>query len=430
MVAMMVGAVLIVPASGLRLACAGASCDSDGSQASGPVPYCSLPAETRRLITAGFYDGRSPEVLGVTSVADAVSLERSDLVWPSVDTDDRVPLVFSGDGLHAAGPLPAGTRVDRIAPTLARSLRFERPYPMLERSEPIGEVTTNRTPRLVVEVGLKGIGTRDLEAAPQAWPSIAGLLRDGVGTLEASVGSTPLDPAAVLTTIGTGSQPSEHGITGTWIRDWDGRMVSAWSPGSPVSAIATLAEDFEQRTDQQPLVGLIAGASTDRGLIGGGWYVDHDRDVLVREPKSRSIVQRALRITAAEGFGDDPVSDMLGVVLDGSIGEVDRSLGRLVDGLRAIVDAPVLFAVVGTGSLAGTTTLGSADVEQVVRSSVGDVLEGEVPGGVFIDGDRLASAGATRQDVRDALMALVDESGGAVMADAFLSYSVSFGGYC
>lgn len=429
MVAMTVGALLILPASGLRLACVGASCAGDESQATGPVPFCSLPYEIRRRITTGFYDGRSPELLGVTTTPDAVSVDGSGVAWPSLATDIRVPLVFAGDGVRATGSLPADTQIERIAPTLANLISFERPYPMLERADPIRGVASSSPPRLIVEVGLKGIGTPDLEAAPNRWPTIARLMRDGAGTLNASVGSVPLDATAVLTTIGTGSPPSQHGITGTLIRDDDGRMVRAWSPEAPVSAIATLADDLDEETEQRSMVGLIADATTDRGMVGGDWYLDHDRDVRAFSATAEGVVVRALRSTG-EGFGDDAVPDVMAVVLEGSIGDVDRALGRLVDGVSTLVDAPVVFVIAGTGSNASSGELDSADVEQAVRSSVGGVLEGQVPGGLFVDPDRLAAAGASRQDVRDALAGLSDGDGNPVMADAFLSYSVSFGKYC
>lgn len=429
MVAMIIGVSLILPASGLRLACVGASCASDESQATGPVPFCSLPTEIRRRITTGFYDGRSPELLGVTTTPDAVSVDGSGVAWPSLETDIRVPLVFAGDGVGATGPLPAGTQIDRVAPTLADLINFKRPYPMLERTDPIRGVVSSSPPRLIVEVGLKGIGTPDLEAAPNRWPTIARLMRDGAGTLEASVDSLPLDPTAVLTTLGTGSPPSQHGITGTLIRDAEGRMVRAWSPEAPVSAIATLADDLDEQTDQRSLVGLVADATTDRGLVGGDWYVDHDRDVRAFSASTEGVVVRALRSTG-EGFGDDAVPDVMAVVLEGSIGDVDRALGRLVDGVSTLVDAPVVFVVVGTGSTSSSGEFGSADIEQAIRSSVGGVVEGQVPGGLFVDADRLVAAGESRQDVRDALAELTDATGDPVMADAFLSYSVSFGKYC
>jgi sialate O-acetylesterase len=44
------------------------------------------------------------------------------------------------------------------------------------------------------------------------------MLDDGAGTLEGETGSLPIDPAATLTTVGTGGLPSQHGITGSFVR--------------------------------------------------------------------------------------------------------------------------------------------------------------------------------------------------------------------
>lgn len=429
MVAMIVGAVLIVPSAGLRLACAGASCAGDEQRGTQPVPFCSLPAEDRRLISAGFYDGRSPEVLGVTELPGAISGAPSETAWPSLGSDDRVPVVFAGSGMRVTGSVPAHTPLARIAPTIAGMMGFRRPYPMLERTAPLSAVSSDRRPSLVVEIGLKGIGTPDLEARPDRWPMIASLLHDGAGTLEASVGSLPLDPTAVLTTIGTGSPPSQHGITGTSIRDWDGRLVTAWTEEAPVSAIATLPDDLDRHTNQRSLIGLVAGTPTDRGLVGGTWYSDHDQDMRALAPSPMSVAERAIRMSD-DGFGRDAVPDLLGVVLDGPIGEVDRALGRLVSGISARVDMPTLFVVAGTGTRTGQGRVDAAAIDRAIRTSVGNVVEGQVAGGLFIDGDRLAAIGASRQDVRDVLASLVDDDDRTVMADAFLSYSVSFGRYC
>jgi hypothetical protein len=141
------------------------------------------------------------------------------------------------------------------------------------------------------------------------------------------------------------------------------------------------------------------------------------------------VAEIAIR-ESARGFGRDSVPDVLGVVLDGRIDEVDRALGRLLTGITTTVDAPTLFVVAGTGSQPGPGPVDPPEVVSAVRASVGDVLEGQVPGGLFVDGERLAAAGSSRQDVRDSLMTLVDGDDRAVMADAFLSYSVSFGKYC
>src|SRR5437016_12472781 len=73
-------ALIGIPAAVLRIGCVGNSCRSDAAAVAAPAPFCSLPPDLRTLITAGTYDGRSPDVIGVGGstpvVTDGVS-------WPS-----------------------------------------------------------------------------------------------------------------------------------------------------------------------------------------------------------------------------------------------------------------------------------------------------------------------------------------------------------
>lgn len=424
--AVAVGIVLIVPASGLRLACVGASCKVDTARASGPVPFCSLPPEVQERVAAGFYDGRSPEILGITEEAGTLSAGPG-LSWPSLADVGRVPLVFIGDALGGVYAIPTDTQLTRVAPTVAKLIGFTRPYPGLERTEPIAGIESRSAPRLIVEVALKGIGTRELRAG--LLPTVARSLRQGTGTPNALVGSTPLDPTAVLTTIGTGTLPSEHGITGNLLRSDDGQLVRAWSSRAPASVVATLAEDLDQTWNQRPLIGLVGGSSTDLGLIGGGWYPEHDRDLRAPLASANDVVARAGR-WIANGFGKDNVPDILGVILDGRAAELDRALGRLLIRTKELRNTGVVFVVVGTGSADAHATNGPRVVEQAVDPGAVGIIEGQVPGGLFLDADALVAAGRSRQQIRDDLASLTDVDGRPMVADAFLSYSVAFGKYC
>ncbi len=119
-------------------------------------------------------------------------------------------------------------------------------------------------------------------------------------------GSLPEEPAATLTTIGTGGLPSQHGITGNLIRDKRGAPVPAWSADAPTSVIATLADDWDHATGQAAKIGLIAPDQTDQGLVGGTWYLSHDRDDLVfgrPDPVDgrRAVARRRLRDGSDDG---------------------------------------------------------------------------------------------------------------------------------
>src|SRR5207244_2989219 len=135
-------------------------------------------------------------------------------------------------------------------------------------------------PRLFIEVAWVGVGTADLRSAPSAWPFLGSLLRRGVGTLDGTTGSVPVDPAAMLATYGTGGLPSEHGVAGELERGPFGGLVAPWTPGAPPMAIPTLADDVDHVHGQQALVGLVGRDRFDLGLTGGQWYVGSDRDLL------------------------------------------------------------------------------------------------------------------------------------------------------
>ena len=64
------------------------------------------------------------------------------------------------------------------------------------------------------------------------------------------------------------------------IRDRHGRPVPAWSAAAPTSIIATLGDDWDHATAERARIGLVARSAVDRGLIGGTWFLDRDRDDL------------------------------------------------------------------------------------------------------------------------------------------------------
>ena len=82
---LLVAALLSLPALVLRALCAGRSCTTRAGAAV-EAPFCSLPADLRRALTQGFYDGRSPDVLAVATgeVAGGTGYEATPAPsWPS-----------------------------------------------------------------------------------------------------------------------------------------------------------------------------------------------------------------------------------------------------------------------------------------------------------------------------------------------------------
>jgi hypothetical protein len=335
--------------------------------------------------------------------------------------------------------VPAGVTLDRVAPTVAADLGLDRPFPNVRSGTPIDGVVDAVRPRLVVLVAWKGIGSADLETAPKAWPFLASLLDGGsgtlgagTGTLDAEAGSLPLDPAAVLTTIGTGGLPSQHGITGSFVRNDRGKVVPAFGDEGPVQVIATLADDLDEQTGGRALVGLVATGESDRGIVGGGWYPDEDPvDVIVGDG---AAVPLAVDVHLSTGYGRDDVPDVLGVVMHGPIRSLDARTKRIASAAGRATGGSALVVVAGTGATErARATVPDDELIAAVEDAVpgaGRAVAAAVPGGLFLDQDVLARAEVTGEVAVDVLLGLTNPDGGEMMADAFQGFAVSFARYC
>src|SRR5688572_2063207 len=104
---LVVAAIVAAPSIVLQATCPGRSCARSGPAR---TPFCSLPEDLRTKIAAGYREGRSPDVLGVTGgtgivgSVPAVGSPTSIGGWPSTSppTETRIPIVFWGDGVRGA----------------------------------------------------------------------------------------------------------------------------------------------------------------------------------------------------------------------------------------------------------------------------------------------------------------------------------------
>jgi hypothetical protein len=428
---------IAIPAAALRAFCVGNSCDA-ADERTDPVPFCSLDPRVRDLVTAGFYEGRSPDVLGVTGDTAVTHAARSlDIPWPSTtrhDTDVPVALLgpaFTGEELSSS------LRLDQIAPTLEPLLGFERPFPEVRSGRAIEGATRPgaRTPLAVVVVW-RGVGMPEIEeAAGSLWLEDQ-MAADGrsdpadVAAGLAEPGSLPLDPAAVVTTIGTGGLPSQHGITGSILGTDDG-FAPAFSAGAPGTVIAALGDDLDQATDGEALVGLVAADRTDRGLIGSDWYGERDDDAMVVE--RRDPVGQVGRLLS-DGWGAGGAPDLLGVTLGGRVASMDATTERLVAEIQTRVPQAAI-AITATGSLrvdgVAIDDRELADRVDAALAAPDPVIAGSAAGGFFLDDENAAAQGVTSQQVADAMAAQVaDDPATPLFDDTFPSFTVRFGRYC
>lgn len=236
---------------------------------------------------------------------------------------------------------------------------------------------------------------------------------------------------AALTTLGTGGLPSQHGITGAVVRNDFGRVLRAWGPAAPPSVIATLADDLDKKLGQRPRIGLVAPETSDRGAIGGPWYVDQDRDdVLLRaHPAEAAAAAGGLMRT---GYGSDSTPDLLGVVLEGRMRAMDQALRRVVAAAKRAAGGYLTTVVTATGPKGGAGLIPASRIRAAIeRGAPGtdSVVDGLVAGGLFLDQHALATKKLPQEDLVGALLDL-RLGGKRIFADAFSKIAVTFARYC
>jgi hypothetical protein len=425
-------AVLGVPAFILHVACVGSSCERVDA-ATTDVPFCSLESDLRDRIVTGFHDGRSPDVLAIARDRRVFGATgQPSPGWPSIGTEPmRVPIAFMGAGVNDASRIPSATRLDAIAPTIAEIIGLDRPHPEVRSGRAIEGIASGERPRLVVLIAMTGVTSDDIDANEGHVPFLGNLSERGPATLDGDPGSLPLDPAAVLTTIGTGGLPRQHGITGRFLRNDAGAMVEAWGPNAPVSVIATLADDLDETLSERPEIGLVGSHRTDLGLIGGNWYVGVDADdVEIDDVAGRQA--QAVDHLLSEGYGDDGVPDLLAVALSGDAVAADAALTRIVRAAERAVPRGATIVVTGTG-IEGEGRDAAHDKEIVadVNERMGaDLIQGTALGGFFVDQRVLAREGIAEEDVVRMLRRFEVPAGGAAFEDVFPAISVSLARYC
>ena len=434
---MIAAALLGVPAAALHALCVGRSCDSAAS-ASDQTPFCSLPPDVRTAMGRGFYDGRGGEIV---AVSDALIEQRptrtaNALLWPSISSQPPLaPVILSGTGVAPSASLPPGTGLDDVAPTIAEIIDLDRPHASVRSGTLIEEVLGDGGvhPRLVLEVVWRGVDPEVLETGLGDLPNLESLVESGATTFSAESLSLPHDPAAVITTIGTGGLPSEHGITGERLRSDRGSLTTAWGQGSPTNVIATLGDHLDELTHNRALIAGVGGEASDRGVIGGRWYPGGDRDTFALAPTTDRQVTVATNMLREGRFGDDDVVDLLGVVQEGSARDLDAALGELVAEARRAAGDSLLIVVTGTGAPpSGSSDLSSAAIGRRIERSVDgrdEVIEEARLGAFFLDQDVLARRKLSSDVVLEPLLALRD-GGKRVFADVFPAVAVGFGRYC
>ncbi len=191
---------------------------------------------------------------------------------------ERIPLV-----VHAPGRVEPQDHTERVsladlAPTAAAFMgmqswptdRAGRALPGLPQPS---DVAGRRPPKVIVTFVLDGGGWNMLERWQGQWPTLKRLMSEGANYRNAVQGSFPAVTATGHATIGTGTFPYQHGITGHNIRK-DGVPAKAY--GTPGKAqpgdilIPTLADLWYEESNGAAWVGEVGYQVWHMGMLGFG----------------------------------------------------------------------------------------------------------------------------------------------------------------
>ena len=355
----------------------------------------------------------------------------------------RVPIAFFGTGVHRRGTrarAPASTRSHRRSPQ-AIGLR---PFARIRRSAPARLPTAWRAcgnadaiRSLVVEIVWKGVGSADLEARPDAWPflraTIAQCRRHARGNDRLAAGGPRGDPhhdrhrrAARPSTASRARR-----IRGD---DGDGR-TGRGAPGAPGLGHRDAGRRPRPRSSDQRarIAGRPQRPSTDRGLIGDGWYLDdRDRDdVVVSAPPSAAVAGAPRpRVRHRRRTGVHRRRASAESIRDGWIAPRGRS--------STLVRAPRPVDRV-RGHATGSLPSAGREVAAADRPTEVDTALGSPP--IVASGRHrraVPGSGGARRRRSITADAVVSDDGVAdgrrtappLFADAFPSFAVAFSRYC
>jgi arylsulfatase A-like enzyme len=233
---------------------------------------CALPHEWLTRIQHGYFEPRSGQINLLPQTPAYFSTGPGGWShsgpWNYLQ---RIPIVFYAPGLIPdKGTIARPVSIADIAPTVARLLGMSIP----SDGKPLAEVRINGSslPRLILTVVWDGGGWNALDQWPHAWPNLARIMQAGITYTGATDGSSPSVTPAIHATIGTGMWPEHHGITDIPVRDESGTVVDAYLDGesSRFLRVPTLAERWDERNGNKPLVGMVGYEPWHLGMIGQG----------------------------------------------------------------------------------------------------------------------------------------------------------------
>ncbi|HEX6843825.1 MAG TPA: alkaline phosphatase family protein [Actinomycetota bacterium] len=251
-----------------------------------------LGAEYMELVARTYHQERAGEIQLLLAPFNSANYSNESLslvpndprtshasVWMYLE---RIPLVVYGPGI--VDPLDSEDRVTLadLAPTTAE-LIGEGDWPVDREGRMLPGLTGNgTTPKVVVTFVIDGGGWNVLQQYPNDWPVLKGLMRGGANYRNAIQGSFPAVTACAHATIGTGTFPRQHGITGHNIRTPAGVRKTYGVAGEALPddiLLPTLADLWHDRAGAW--VGQLGYQVWHLGMLGKGGTARAEGDLPV-----------------------------------------------------------------------------------------------------------------------------------------------------
>jgi arylsulfatase A-like enzyme len=239
---------------------------------------CGLPTEWLTSTQRGYHPERSGQIAILPKqpayMATGGGGWSHSGPWPYLQ---EVPIVAYGPGIvPKVGEVDRPVTVADIAPTIAALLHGSvegfAGTPLEEVASIDAATLGNKRPRLILSIVWDGGGWNTLEQWPGDWSNLLRMMDEGVIYTNATVGSNPSVTPAVHTTLGTGVFPDQHGVTGVPVRDEQGVVVDSFLEGesSRFIEVPTIAELWDERNNNEALVGMLGYEPWHLGMIGRG----------------------------------------------------------------------------------------------------------------------------------------------------------------
>ena len=186
---------------------------------------------------------------------------------------ERIPLLVHAPSLVVASDSDERVTLADLASTASRLMGFN-DWPDDREGRPLQIATSRnaRRPKVIVTFVFDGGGWNVLDAFPDDWPELKALMGESANFRNAIMGSFPAVTACAHATIGTGTFPNRHGVTGHNIRDEQARVRKAYdTPGQARPAdiwLPTLSDLWHEQTGAW--VGQIGYQVWHLGMMGFG----------------------------------------------------------------------------------------------------------------------------------------------------------------